>query len=690
MKIRNFLLAATMIAGIANMEGTDVKQPDSYAYTRGMECMNEGKYEDAMDWMQKEISDHPDNGYAYFIISTIHIANNQNGSALSAINNAIKKIPSKDKVWSSAAMGVRADINLALKDTVKAFEDIARGLKIQSDNTSLLKSRAQIYYELEKYDLSDADYKEMIKIDPGDTMGYMGVGRNENAREDWDKAIAMFDKVINLSPEYSQGYSFRADAYIGKKDWAKATDDIVKALDIDGDQKAFYLMNNIDDEAYSMLKTKLKIMKAKQPSNRYWPYCLAKLSTNHQAYSEAIKYYNEAHNLDANSVFLEDIAKCYAMMKDYDNALQYAQRAIYLDNEDYDLVDLKADILSDMQRYDECIAERDKYVERYPDNPLSYINRAEDLMNAHRFGDALEDFNTSYVIEPRLLESTYFLMKRGDANRLSGNQADAEADYRKIIEIEKDSVPGNDSWIAFAYSALGNADKAIETATYVLDNDTTDISDNLYNLACIYSRLGMKQDAVKYFAKAVDAGYDNYVHAREDYDLDLIREMEEFQNIMNTLEEMARPSATENEIVSEDEATYEKVEVPFTKEGGVTKVKCKINELPLHFVFDTGAADVTMSMVEANFMFKNDYIKPSDIIGSARYMDANGDISEGTIVNLRKVDFGGLELDNVRASVVRNQKAPLLLGQSVLGRLGKIEIDNPGQKLIISHKVNKR
>ena len=125
-------------------------------------------------------------------------------------------------------------------------------------------------------------------------------------------------------------------------------------------------------------------------------------------------------------------------------------------------------------------------------------------------------------------------------------------------------------------------------------------------------------------------------------------------------------------------------EVPFIREQGVTKVKCSINDLPLHFVFDTGAADVTISMVEATFMLKNGYIKPTDIIGSARYMDANGDISEGTAINLRHVNFGGLELDNVRASVVRNQKAPLLLGQSVLGRLGTIEIDNSKSVLRIT------
>ena len=136
------------------------------------------------------------------------------------------------------------------------------------------------------------------------------------------------------------------------------------------------------------------------------------------------------------------------------------------------------------------------------------------------------------------------------------------------------------------------------------------------------------------------------------------------------------------------EYTTEIVEIPFSKENGVTKVKCTINGLPLHFVFDTGAADVTISLIEANFMLKNDYIKPTDIIGTARYMDANGDITDGTVINLRSVNFGGLELENVRASVVRNQKAPLLLGQSVLGSLGKIEINNSDMKLLITHLVN--
>ena len=92
-------------------------------------------------------------------------------------------------------------------------------------------------------------------------------------------------------------------------------------------------------------------------------------------------------------------------------------------------------------------------------------------------------------------------------------------------------------------------------------------------------------------------------------------------------------------------------------------------------------------MVEANFMMKNGYLSKKDVIGSSLLEDANGNINEGTTLNIRKVEFGELKLENVKASVVKNQRAPLLLGQSVLSRLGKIEIDNTNHLLKISHST---
>ena len=137
-----------------------------------------------------------------------------------------------------------------------------------------------------------------------------------------------------------------------------------------------------------------------------------------------------------------------------------------------------------------------------------------------------------------------------------------------------------------------------------------------------------------------------------------------------------------------DDAVYESKteEVSFTKEGNVCKVKCSINGLPLHFIFDTGASDVSISSVEATFMLKNDFLSSSDVIGRQNYMTADGNITEGTVINLRDVKLGNVHLNDIKASVVKNQSAPLLLGQSVFSKLGKIEIDNDNKVLRITYR----
>lgn len=679
-------LALTLLGSMAVFAKKESKLPDSYAFTRGMEAFQEGNRQDALDWFNKEVREYPDNGYAFLYISAMRYTNDEYGKALTAINEALKRLPKKDKVYTALAYDTRAKIYLDMLDTISALKDFDMAVKLEPDNTEHYDARGQVYFEMGRYDLSDADYQKIISLDPGNVMGYMGVGRNAKNQGKWDDAIKQFDYAIKLAPDYSNGYSYRAEAYIGQEKWNEATDDIVKALDIDGDNKAYYLMQNLSGEASNLLKSKLKIQMMKQPTNVYWPYCLAVLSDSLGDHDEAVSYYEKANSLDANPLLLENIANCYYNLKQYDKALDYVDRALALDPEDYEAIDLKADILSRLGRYDESLAERDKYISKYPGIAVSYLFRADDLMSARKFNEAIDDYNTSAVIVPLLSDSSYLLMRRGDAYRYVGKDAEAKKDYEHLLEVEKDSVLTANSWSPFAYSGLGNKEKAIETMQYILANDTSDVSGTLYNAACVYARVGRPDDALKYLSEAIANGYDNRAHAEVDYDLDILRNLPEFQRLIESISPAGDTPAADKSEVKDEVGKVEIVEIPFTKEAGVTKVKCSINDLPLHFVFDTGAAEVTISMVEASFMLKNDYIKPDDIIGSARYVDANGDISEGTVINLRNVNFGGLELDNVRASVVRNQKAPLLLGQSVLGRLGKIEIDNPGMKLIITHK----
>ena len=112
---------------------------------------------------------------------------------------------------------------------------------------------------------------------------------------------------------------------------------------------------------------------------------------------------------------------------------------------------------------------------------------------------------------------------------------------------------------------------------------------------------------------------------------------------------------------------------------------CSVNGLALNMIFDTGASDVSISKVEADFMLKNNYLSKDDIKGKQYYQTADGGISEGTVITLKEVRIGDAVLHNVNASVVKNQKAPLLLGESVLQRFGTFTVDNINSKLIIKH-----
>ena len=115
--------------------------------------------------------------------------------------------------------------------------------------------------------------------------------------------------------------------------------------------------------------------------------------------------------------------------------------------------------------------------------------------------------------------------------------------------------------------------------------------------------------------------------------------------------------------------------------NGVCLIPCKVNDIPLKFVFDTGASSVVISITEAQFLLKNGYIYPSDIKGTTHVQLANGEIVENTVVILRKVEIGGIVLRNITASITNNSDAPLLLGQSVIQELGPIQINK--DKLII-------
>lgn len=125
-----------------------------------------------------------------------------------------------------------------------------------------------------------------------------------------------------------------------------------------------------------------------------------------------------------------------------------------------------------------------------------------------------------------------------------------------------------------------------------------------------------------------------------------------------------------------------KIIIKMTSRDGVYTIPVKVNGIDLEFIFDTGASNVSISETEATFLVKQGRLKEEDMRGKQKFIDANGDVSEGRMVNLSEVQIGDRKLNNVEASIVNNQVAPLLLGQSLLERFGKVIVDNKKKEII--------
>ena len=689
--IAALLLVASAAVGVVSRADEMPKETQSYAYRRGSEALDNEDYATAESWFDQELQSNPKNGYAYFSKGVMSWRCDKPGMALTYFDKALKLIPKKEKQWMAVIHGGRAGVYLQIADTVSAYDAYSKAIKFSPDDKYYCRCRGDLYYEQGRFDEADADYQRMLRIDPNDSYALTALGRSAMLRGYTDDAILQLEKVIRLYPGYGTPYRLRGEIMAGQGRWNEAADDYIKAVGC-GDNYTALKIKQLPEEGMAVLNAKLKIMMTKDPQNVLWPYLVGSVYYELKNYPGAIEYFKKVDAIYSDASTVAQIGGCYLENGDYAEAVNYYTKALNMNPSDITILCLRGDALEGLGRIADALDDRNRAVEAYPDNEYPYFTRAFTNMKLGNYAKAIEDFEILAVLDGEISKSTLYLINFGDAYRLSGKMEKAREYYNRVVAIGlMEKTPNTE--LPLAYASLGESDKAVAAMERVFDEGTDDVADNCYQEACMFVRLGRNADALASLKMAIKAGYKNGGHIMSDFDMAPIRETPEFKALMRECfpgitvkwvkdEEKGSDEPEENTI--RGMVNQEVAEVPFTREQGVARVKCAINDLPLYFVFDTGASDVTISQVEATFMLKNDYIKPSDVIGSSYYVDANGDVNEGTVINLKRVNFGGFELDNVRASVVRNQKAPLLLGQSVLGRLGKIEIDNPRQKIIIS------
>lgn len=628
------LLTVTLLTVLSvNAYAQKNKTDNDYNLKKAYEVLQEENDEaKGLELVNKQLRETPDNVEALLLRVRLLRRKNEFGQAPQDINHALKvNKPKKTEVQNSTLHWWKAYIYEDMGDKVNAAASFKTACELaRKDDKENLQSisfdYAQSLYDLGDYAGADAIYRKMLALDEADQAAMAGLARNMIEREQYSEAI---DKVMLKRLNYAE----------------------------------------------ASIKTRIK-----KTENRFqWMAFLCQFyETSHQ-YAEAVRTYDEFEaefghydeinvyrsdcysELGLNELAIADISK--AMEKDPDWQLYVRRGDYYRLNGDLDL----------------AIADFNAAVEDAPKEGYCYYRRGWTYEMQGERKKAMEDYNMGLEMTQ---DYPYLYLMRSELLLLEGKKTEADADFEMVVQ--KDTIADNGSCRQYALYFLGRDNEAEEWMNKIIEEDPGNYG-NYYDQVCLYSRMGRLEESIDALRKSFEKGYRSFSHIRLDDDLDAVRDLPEFKALMEEYEAKHTEYLKQFELsMPEKEETVTEIAVK-RNPGGTFEIPCNINGLALQMVFDTGASDVTISSVEADFMFKNGYLSEKDIKGKTYYQIANGQISEGTTITLREVKIGDAVLHNVDASVVKSQRAPLLLGQSAMERFGAITIDNQNNKLIIKH-----
>jgi clan AA aspartic protease (TIGR02281 family) len=124
-------------------------------------------------------------------------------------------------------------------------------------------------------------------------------------------------------------------------------------------------------------------------------------------------------------------------------------------------------------------------------------------------------------------------------------------------------------------------------------------------------------------------------------------------------------------------------EIPVQDNNGTVLVPVTINDaVKLSFTLDSGASVVSIPADVAMTLMRTGTLTREDFLGNATFQLADGRTVPSTILRIRSLKVGDIEIQNVEASV-SDVKGDLLLGQTFLARFSSWSIDNQRHVLVL-------
>ncbi|MEJ2559350.1 MAG: tetratricopeptide repeat protein [Anaerolineae bacterium] len=340
----------------------DLAQAEA-AYTKGLELERDNK----------------DKAILYTNRGQVYAENDDLGSALSDMNQALRLDPTYARGYASRCKAYRL-----MHELDAALADCNQALELSPNYAWAYNERGLVYEAADEVKKALADYEKSTELDPDYAWPHNNQGVVLAKMDRLDEALERFSRAIALfsDPEdQAVAYSNRCNAYRLMEDFDGALADCERATELDPTNVSAYdrrVLIYRESKDYDGMMDDLSVAIGLEPTagryqKRAWVYSE---TGNYQA---AITDYETAIELDpGDAAAYNSLAWLYAdtLETNLERALELAQRAVELQPENPHNLDTLAWTYYKLGQNQEALDIYDKTIERIPEKePYLYRGR---------------------------------------------------------------------------------------------------------------------------------------------------------------------------------------------------------------------------------------------------------------------------------------------------------------------------
>lgn len=507
---------------------------DSYNMRRAIDAARSNDDETAIQFLAKELEYNPNNAYAHIIVAEICFRMKSYGAALEYTQNALKYLPKTEHSERCDMYGNLYELYLMAKDTTRAMEYLELARKENPKNGSIYNAFVSLHEELNN-PAEVLRYAQLyLKFLPDNPRAYVAMAAAMKMEEKYEEAIRFCDKaLLKAEPESKErciALLRRAQLLHLSKRPSESLADLMQSFRIGGWSESEKLLGKLNDTIPNEVLDSLLAIRQSDPDNIDWLYYLYNTYINRNEYANAVQTGFEILPGHSNGYMVNAIASVLQHnIGDAELAERMLLKQLSVDSTNASQYILLEDLYSQQGRYAEAMVMADKALLLDPEDKQKYsiyIMRGRMYEYKHEYQAAVEDFQTCLIVEPDEDGLWFRIAKMYGLMNDSVKRAEALEQGRQAFARKGKNLS------AAAYVVLGDTAAAYEAAQGMVKNEKSDTQH--YNKACVLAQIGYSKEAIEELRLALENGFCNFYHIAWDADLNNLRDMPEFVELVNT------------------------------------------------------------------------------------------------------------------------------------------------------------